>query len=152
MALPNIFSRPVSAVLIDRINLLKPNTPANWGTMNVAQMLAHCNVTYEMVYENYHPKPNFFLKLILKFFVRKKVVDETPFPRNERTAPQFIIKDNKDFDKEKSRLIAYIDKTQQLGPEFFNLKKSHSFGKLSITEWNNMFYKHLNHHLTQFGV
>jgi hypothetical protein len=152
MALPNIFSRPVSAVLIDRINLLKPNTPANWGTMNVAQMLAHCNVTYEMVYENHHPKPNFFLKLILKFFVRKKVVDETPFPRNERTAPQFIIKDNKDFDKEKSRLIAYIDKTQQLGPEFFNQKESHSFGKLSVIEWNNMFYKHLNHHLTQFGV
>ena len=31
-------------------------------------------------------------------------------------------------------------------------KESFSFGKLKAQEWNNMFAKHLNHHLEQFGV
>ncbi|MCJ8164098.1 hypothetical protein MKJ04_04535 [Pontibacter sp. E15-1] len=31
-------------------------------------------------------------------------------------------------------------------------QESHSFGRLSSQEWNNMFYKHLDHHLSQFGV
>ena len=62
----NIFDRAVADKLISRINSLTPNTAGQWGKMNVAQMLAHCNVTYEMVYTDRHRKPNGFLKLILK--------------------------------------------------------------------------------------
>ncbi len=69
-----------------------------------------------------------------------------------KTAPQFIIKDDKDFMSEKRRLIDYIKKTQELGEDYFHNKESDSFGRLSKTEWNNMFYKHLDHHLGQFGV
>ncbi len=115
-------------------------------------MLAHCNVTYEMVLDNKHPKPNFLMKLILKLFVKKNVTSETPYKHNSRTAPAFLITDSRDFEKEKNRLISYINKTQQLGEAHFHNRESHSFGALNKTEWNNMFYKHLDHHLTQFGV
>ncbi len=152
MALKNVFTKTVSEELIERINQLQPETPALWGKMNVAQMLAHCNVTYEMVYEDKHPRPNPVLRFILKLLVKNKVVNEVPYSRSGQTAPQFIIKDNKDFDLEKSRLIEHIEKTQQLGENHFEQKESHSFGKLRATEWNNMFYKHLDHHLAQFGV
>jgi hypothetical protein len=152
MALPNIFSADVSNKMMERINNLKPTTAAQWGKMNVAQMLAHCNVTYEMVFENIHPKPNAFIKFILKAIVKKKVVTEVPYTHNGKTAPQFIIKDNKNFDTEKQRLLSYITKAQLLGQSHFNNKESHSFGVLSTTEWSNMFYKHLDHHLTQFGA
>ena len=70
-------------------------------------------------------------------------------------AADFIIRglrDAKDFEYEKNRLINYISQTQQLGEGYFDQKESHSFGKLNKTEWNNMFYKHLDHHLKQFGV
>jgi Protein of unknown function (DUF1569) len=152
MALPNIFNKEVSDNLIERINKLTNSTQPQWGKMSVAQMLAHCNVTYEMVYENIHPKPNAFMKFILKTLVKKTVTNEVPYKHDSRTAPQFIIKTDKDFDVEKNRLIQYIQKTQQLGEASFNGKESHSFGNLNSTEWNNMFYKHLNHHLSQFGV
>ncbi len=62
------------------------------------------------------------------------------------------MKSDKDFDAERSRLIAYIEKTQQLGEAEFDGKESHSFGVLKKTQWSNMLYKHLDHHLTQFGV
>lgn len=151
MALPNIFTKPVADGIIQRINNLKPTTTPQWGKMTVAQMLAHCCVSYEMTYEDKHPKPNGFMKLILKLLVKNKVVSEIPYKHNGPTAPAFIITTEKDFETEKDRLIAYIKKTQQLGEKEFDGRMSHSFGPLSRTEWNNMFYKHLDHHLSQFG-
>ena len=152
MALPNIFTREETDKIIERINKLTAASQPNWGTMSVAQMLAHSNVTYEMIYDNIHKKPNAFSKFILKFMIKNKVVGETLYERNSRTAPQFIIKETKDFNVEKQTLVDYLNKTQQLGEAYFDNKESHSFGPLNKTEWNNMLYKHLNHHLTQFGV
>ena len=152
MALPNVFSREVADKLIHRINTLSPATQPQWGKMSAPQVLAHCNVTYEMIYEDKHPKPNFLLRLIFKLFVKKIVVGEKPYPKSSQTAPAFIITTHKDFEIEKNRLIDFINKTQSLGEDNFDNKMSHSFGVLNKTEWNNMLYKHLEHHLTQFGV
>lgn len=152
MALPNIFTEPVVEQIIERINRLTPTTQGKWGKMSVDQMLAHCNVSYELIYDDIHTKPNFLMKFILKTFVKRVVTNEVPYKQNSSTAPEFIMKGDKDFEAEKKRLISYITKTQQLGESHFDGKASHSFGVMNKTEWNNMFYKHLNHHLTQFGV
>jgi hypothetical protein len=120
--------------------------------MSVDQMLAHCNVTYEFVYENKHPKPKGLKKWLIKTFAKNIVVSEKPYKKNSRTSPEFLMTDQKNFEAEKSRLIAYLKKTQELGEEHFDNKESHSFGPLTKTEWSNMFYKHLDHHLSQFGV
>ena len=148
----NIFTEEISNEIIARINTLTNETQAKWGKMNVPQMLAHCNVTYETVYTNKHPKPNFFLKFILKSFVKKYVVTGTPYKQSSQTAPYFVIADQRDFEIEKKKLIDYIQKTQQLGENHFDGKESISFGKLTKNEWNNLFYKHLDHHLNQFGA
>lgn len=148
----NIFTEEVSNEIIARINTLTNESQALWGKMNVAQMLAHCSVTYETVYTNIHPKPNFFLKFILKSFVKKYVVTELPYKKSSQTAPYFIIADKRDFEVEKKKLIDFILKTQQLGEIHFEGKESVSFGVLSKIEWNNLFYKHLDHHLSQFGA
>ena len=152
MMLPNIFTKSVADGVIQRIEALRPDSQPKWGKMDVAKMLAHCCVTYEMVYEDKHPKPGPFMQLMLKAFVKKAVVSTVPYKHNSRTAPAFLITDARVFEAEKTRLIGYINKTQQLGPAHFDKKASLSFGPLSNIEWNNMFYKHLDHHLTQFGV
>ena len=148
----NIFKIEVTNEVIERIENLTMNSQPNWGKMSVSQMLAHCSVTYEMVYTDKHAKPNVLTKFMLKLFVKKIVVSEKGYAKNGRTAPQFLIVDEKDFQTEKKKLIDYIKKTQELGTTYFEGKESHSFGKLSSVEWNNSFYKHLNHHLDQFGV
>jgi|TARA_R110000744_G_scaffold12966_3_gene38185 hypothetical protein len=148
----NIFDKKVVDEVVGRINKLTPKSAGLWGKMNVAQMMAHCNVSYEMVYTDKHPKPKGAMKLMLKLFVKQPVVNEKPYKKNSRTAPAFLIVDERDFEKEKQRLIDYLIKTQELGEDHFHNKESHSFGPLTKTEWNNLFYKHLNHHLEQFGV
>ena len=148
----NIFDKNVSEEIINRINSLNSNSERKWGKMTVDQMLAHCNVTYELVYDNKIPKPKGFKKWMLKAFVKNIVVSEKPYKKNGRTAPEFLVTNEKDFNKEKDRLNSYIKRTQELGSDYFDNKESHSFGNLTKMEWNNMFYKHLDHHLTQFGV
>ena len=89
---------------------------------------------------------------MLKSFVKQGVVGPKPYPRNSRTAPVFVIADERDFAKEKQRLTDFLIKTQTLGAAHFDGKESPSFGALTKEEWNTLFYKHLDHHLTQFGV
>lgn len=148
----NIFNNEVTQEIIDRVNKLETSTKPHWGKMSVDQMLAHCNVTYEMAFEDKHKKPSGFTKMMLKLFVKNTVVNDTPYKKNGRTAPQFLITDAKNFEAEKKRLTDYLKKTQELGADYFDGRESHSFGKLTKQEWNNMLYKHLDHHLTQFGV
>ena len=148
----NIFDKKETDAVIARINKLTPDTKPLWGKMSVDQMLAHCNVTYELSYENIHKRPNAFMRFILRALVKGSVVNEIPYKKNIRTAPVFIISDHKNFEAEKKRLIGYIKKTQELGADHFEGRESHSLGKLTKTEWNNMFAKHLDHHLGQFGV
>lgn len=148
----NIFERTISNEIIERIDLLHIGSKALWGEMSVSQMLAHCNVAYEYVFENKHVKPKGLKKWLLSTLVKKIVVSEKPYSKSARTAPDFLISSEKDFEYEKNRLIAFINKTQELGASHFDNKESHSFGKLKKQEWNNMFYKHLDHHLKQFDV
>jgi len=148
----SIFNKIEIENFIDRLNQLKPDSQPLWGKMSAVQMLAHCNVTYEMLYEDKHPKPGFLMKLMLKAFVKNSVVNEKMYPKNSRTAPQFIISDHRNFENEKLRLINFMKRTQEEGSESFEGKESHSFGKLTSQEWNNMMVKHLEHHFGQFGI
>ncbi|EAZ81847.1 DUF1569 domain-containing protein [Algoriphagus machipongonensis] len=148
----NIFDPEIKEELIQRINKLSPETQPLWGKMSVDQMLAHCCVPYEMAFTDKHPKPNAILRFLLKSFVKNGVVNEKPYKKNLRTAPAFIISGDRNFDEEKARLIAFLNQSVDLGKAHFEGKESISFGPMTSEEWNNQFYKHLDHHLTQFGV
>ncbi|MEN9523429.1 MAG: hypothetical protein RL065_1806 [Bacteroidota bacterium] len=149
----NIFDKAVTEEVIGRINKLNSDSKPLWGKMAVGQMLAHCSVSYEYIFEpTKYPKPNPVLKFIIKLMAKDTVVGDKPYPKNLRTGPDFVMKDDKDFYFEKQRLIDFINNTQQLGEAHFDNKESQSFGVLSKQQWNTMFYKHLDHHLSQFGV
>lgn len=148
----NIFEAKETNIAIDRINNLDVMTRPLWGKMTADQMLAHCNVVYEMTFEDIHPKPKGIKKALIKLLAKSLIVGDKPYKKNNRTAPQFLIVDARNFEAEKGRLINYLKKTQSLGADHFDGKESHSLGKLTKQEWNNMFYKHLDHHLSQFGV
>jgi hypothetical protein len=148
----NVFDPAITAELIRRIEELTPESPALWGKMSVDQMLAHCCVAYEMAFTNKHPKANPVMRFLLKIFVKAGVVNEVPYKKNLPTAPAFRIKNEKNFAEEKARLIAFVEQTLAAGKGSFEGKESPSFGPMTAKEWNNLLYKHLDHHLTQFGV
>ncbi len=149
----NIFNSEVSKEIIDRINQLQPNQKAVWGKMNVAQMLAHLNIQYKAIYatENFK-KPNPFMAFIMKVMVKPIVTGSKPFKKNGKTAPYFVVTSEKNFKEEKQKLIQNIETTQKNGVAVLLPRKTKSFGKLTEEQWNNMLYKHIDHHLCQFNV
>lgn len=152
MALPSIFDKNVHKSFIQRIEKLTHESKAQWGKMNVSQMLAHLNVSYDLAYERIVPKYSFLMKFMLKTMVKKMVTNEVAYKPNGRTAPVFVIADEREFDKEKLRLIENMNQAFNDGKSFFDGRVSVSFGKMTAQEWSNQFYKHLDHHLRQFGV
>ncbi|BDD06875.1 DUF1569 domain-containing protein [Aureibacter tunicatorum] len=152
MNINNIFKNSDIEAFKSRLENINHDSQPKWGKMNASEMLAHLNVMFEMTYEDIHPKPNALTKFLLKLLVKPLVTGTKPYGKSKRTASQFIISGQREFDVEKDRLVNYIDHTYTLGPEYFENKESHSFGKLSSQEWNNMFSKHIDHHFTQFGV
>lgn len=153
MTILNIYSPTTTATITQRINNLAADTKPLWGKMNVGQMLAHCSVAYRQVFEENTKRPPVLVRLALQFLIKRKLTDATtPYKKNSGTAPAFIIKDERDFEKEKIQLIDYIQAVEKLSENHFEGKESNAMGKMTAQEWNNLFYKHLDHHLTQFGV
>jgi hypothetical protein len=148
----DVFDPGVAHEITERIRALRPGTQPAWGKMDVGKMLAHCCVPYEMALEGKHPTAGRVARFFLKTFVKRGVVGEKPYRKNSPTAPAFKITDERDFERERDRLIEYVERTAELGGEHFDGLESPSFGPLTRLEWNNLFYKHIDHHLTQFGV
>ena len=149
----NVFDAKDAQEYINRINNLTPKTQRKWGKMSVDQVLAHLNVAYDLTFTpEKFPKPNFIAKFLLSRFVKPKITNEIPYKQSLPTSPAFIIADERNFEEEKAKLIGNIQRVQQLGREAFEGKENINFGKMTAQCWNNMFAKHLNHHLEQFGV
>ena len=149
----NVFDAKDAQEYINRINNLTPETQRKWGKMSVDQVLAHLNVAYDLTFTSEKfPKPSFIAKFLLSKFVKPKITNEIPYKQSLPTSPVFIIADERNFEEEKAKLIGNIQRVQQLGREAFEGKENINFGKMTAQCWNNMFAKHLNHHLDQFGV
>ncbi len=152
MTILNTFDPTTTVAIFNRLNKLNHTTKPQWGKMNVAQMLAHVNVTYDLTYGKIKTDQSFFSKLIMKLFVKGIVTSNKPYPKNSRTGADFIITNERDFETEKNIFINYVTETQTKGTAYFEGKENPAFGVLTAKEWSTQFYKHIDHHFTQFGV
>lgn len=146
----NIFDTNDNQILIDRINKLTPEKAAIWGKMTVDQMLSHCIAPIAVGLGTIELKISFIMR-ILGRMMKKSWLNAPEFKKNSPTAPQFIRSERYDFESTKAELI---EKVKKLGEGFQVIKIDvHPFwGKLNETDWNNLQWKHLDHHLRQFGV
>jgi hypothetical protein len=119
--------------------------------MSPAQMMCHCALALETSTGD-RPMKQKFIGKILAPLVRSSSLGEKPFGRNGPTDPTFVVSDEKDFGAERMRLTGLIDRFVGNGPEKAATYTHAFFGKLSGREWGELMYKHLDHHLRQFGA
>jgi hypothetical protein len=149
MEVKNLFDSAVKQEIVIRINRLSPQSQRQWGKMEVAQMLAHVQVPIGVALGTTTVKGNWLMKLILPLF-KKKLYDETPWKQGLPTDKSFIMTgQSKDFDNEKNQLL---DKINRLTESNMINEKHPVFGKLTKEQWSKATWKHLDHHLQQFGV
>ncbi len=147
----NLFESAVTAEIISRIQQLQSSSQPKWGKMNVAQMLAHCQAPIEAGLSDKKLKQAFIGK-IFGNIAKKGFLKDKPFGKNLPTDKSFIIKDEKNFEEEKNKLIRLIKRFAAGGPSAVTKEPHPFFGKMTQDEWSLITWKHLDHHLQQFGV
>jgi hypothetical protein len=147
----SLFEPEITREIIDRINKLIAGTKPLWGKMTVSQMLAHMQPPLRVALGQEKLKKGLMGFLFGKI-VKKQMVNETPFKKNLPTDPGFIVKEEKDFEEEKRKLIDLVQRFSAEPKENLETRVHPFFGKLSANEWNVLHWKHLDHHLRQFGV
>ncbi|WP_019154401.1 DUF1569 domain-containing protein [Robertmurraya massiliosenegalensis] len=147
----NIFNQLYSEEILNRIDNLNPNSTPQWGKMNVAQMLAHCSSFQDIAMGNSLP-PRGLLGILVGNFAKTVFYNDKPFTKNMSTIPTILIDDDKEFETEKERLKQKIIAFQLNGPENCTTHPHPFFGKLTPEQWGKGIYKHLDHHLKQFGA
>lgn len=147
----NLFDQPAYDEILQRLQKLTPQSQRLWGKMTVAQMLAHCKVAFSVPLSE-KKMPRMFLGLLLGWTIKSKLYNESPWKKNLPTAPNFIIRDERDFEIEKAALIDLINQFHKGGPGNVGKFPHPMFGRFNPEQWGKSMYKHLDHHLQQFGV
>ena len=148
----NLFNAETHAEILSRIDSLTESSKRQWGKMEVGQMLYHCQFPLRIALKRYNftKKPNPILKLLFKTF-KKNMYSDKLWKPNLPTAKGLKVTKPKDFIPEKQKLIVLVND--------FYLERNREmwdphpmFGFFTKEQWGKMQYKHLDHHLRQFGV
>jgi hypothetical protein len=147
----NLFQSEAVGEVISRVDKLQPATERQWGKMEVAQMMAHCSAALDMA-SGRLILPRLLIGRILGPFARPIYTNDKPLSRNSPTDKKLVVADQRDFSREQEQLKLRIRQFQQ-GGEAQCTKHPHPFfGPLTPQDWSRGMYKHLDHHLRQFGV
>lgn len=148
MEVKNLFDAAVKQDIITRINKLTADAKPLWGKMTVAQMLAHCQMPIGVALGD-HKLKRTFIGILFGPMAKKMLYNDTPFKRHLPTDRSFIMKEPKDFEQEKKDLLNMINRFTEINM----IDEPHPFfGKLTKEQWSKGSWKHLDHHLQQFGV
>jgi hypothetical protein len=147
----SLFQLNTTDQVLDRLEKLQADTQPLWGKMNVSQMIAHCKAPLEVALGKKKMKQT-FLGVLFGKIAKKQMLKPVPMKKNLPTVPDFIVRYAPDFFTEKQQLASLI-KQFSLADRMQIVEKPHPFfGKMTAEEWGWLQYKHLDHHLRQFGV
>ena len=148
----NLFEPATAKEVRERIGRLGPNSARQWGKMTAPQAMAHCSTAMEWAVGDILP-PRMFLGRIIGPLAKSQVLkDEKPLARNAPTAKALVVKEDRDLGKECARLSALVERFAAGGPQSCTRHPHTFFGPLTPEEWAALMYKHIDHHLRQFGV
>ncbi len=148
----NLFNVTDNKEILDRINKLNSGSQAQWGKMNVEQMVKHAQSPLLTAYGELKLKRGLMGMLFGGMVKNKLTKDEKPFGRNLPTDKAFIIVSQHEFEKEKNSLIGLVKRFEQVGSAGISKEPHPFFGKITADEWSIIQWKHLDHHLRQFGA
>jgi hypothetical protein len=148
----NLLDNKTAEDIVFRVQKLQPTAKASWGQMTVTEMLLHCNKVHQHLLS---PSTSARKKTSLKqYLIRWVVLYLMPqFPKNAKTPKPLETKGtitDVAFEEQKQAFLTLVRRfAQQNAP----IEHHHPyFGNLSTRQWGLSAWKHVDHHLRQFGV
>ncbi|MBZ0327534.1 MAG: DUF1569 domain-containing protein [Altibacter sp.] len=145
----SLFDAEAFSEIKTRIDNLSEASEKQWGKMTHGQMLHHCQGPFNIMLEknDYGMKPNWMAKL----FFKKLLYNDKPWRKNLPTAKFLKETEARNFEKERLDLVKLLDEFEAQ-KDRTDWKPHPAFGHFTRLQWGQMQYKHLDHHLRQFGV
>ncbi len=136
--------------LVSRINQLQENSVAQWGKMNVRQMMRHCILWEEMALGRKQYSRVFIGRIFGRLILKAVLKDDAPMRRNSPTIAPMKITTNigEEVALQKKIWIALLDEHRAGMPDIVHP----IFGRMTSDEVGLLLYKHTDHHLRQFNV
>lgn len=137
----------------ERIGCLTQNSQRKWGRMDVAQMLFHCDKILQVSFGKVIlRRKNIIIRTIGIVTMKEMRILNNGIPHNMPTFREVKVAHKCSFEDCRKNLLVTID-------EFIKKSKNNGlvhhhelFGEMKLEDWGFMEYKHLHHHLNQFGV
>lgn len=152
MSRASLYDPDVHAQITERINRLSNESRPEWGKMDAGQMCAHCADALEVMNGERELGPTPLVARIFKGAIRKAVVGDKPFRKNSPTHPDYLEREPRDLDEHRRRLIEVVGRFVEEDEETAAAREHPAFGQMTREERGWSMYKHLDHHLSQFGV
>ena len=147
--MPSIYTASDNAILIERILNLSDNSTPLWGKMSVDQMCEHCIAAINVAFGKQDLTISFPMRLLGRLLKNKAF--NSDFGKNSPMAKEFRITSHSDFEKSQTQLIACVQEFAK-GTSVITVMHHPFWGKMSFEDWDKLMYRHLDHHLRQFGV
>ncbi|MGV1013108.1 MAG: DUF1569 domain-containing protein [Flavobacterium sp.] len=146
----SIYDTSDTEKIISRIQSLTTESTGAWGEMTVDQMLQHCTAAIEVAFGEKELTVKWMMRILGK--LAKKKIFNSEFQPNSPTASEFIFSDSYDFETSKSTLIQKYSRFSNEGKSAITVMKHPFWGNMTYEDWDKLMWKHLDHHLRQFGV
>lgn len=149
--MPSLFDPADNATILTRLEKLQPGAQRQWGKMEVDQMLKHCQQPLRVVTGDLPLKRGLLGMLFGKMALRQ-LLDPKPWKQGMMTAPAFKVVDRQVFAQEKQRLAVLVKRFAAEGPTVIANRDHPFFGPMTVEEWDQLQWRHLDHHFRQFGA
>ena len=146
----SILNENERVAICGRVRSLSDSSTARWGLMNVTGMLQHLRLSAQMAVGELTVAPK--NKRVFEVFpVKHLILYVLPFPKGAPTAPELQAGSAASFEEERAAVLGLLDRIGA-GPREGAGPAHPLFGPLSWREWGTVTYKHVDHHLKQFGA
>ncbi|MCB9033422.1 MAG: DUF1569 domain-containing protein [Chitinophagales bacterium] len=146
----SLFDTSTQQEIQARLNQLNENSTRKWGKMSVSQMLKHMDIAFAVPIKKITVEKDKLFVLaanpVTRFFI---VTLANKWPKNLMTAKEFIVETDENFNQAKTEFLQTYN-AFLIATDFSGVHPI--FGVMKKEMWGTAMYKHLNHHLEQFGV
>jgi len=133
-----------------RVRSLSVSSTGRWGTMDVTAMLQHLRLSARMTLGEL-PVPSAKKRVFQVFPLKHLILYVFPFPKGAPTAPELKPSVAASLEEERAAVLELLERIGT-GPREGAGPDHPLFGPLTWREWGVATYKHVDHHLRQFGA
>ena len=141
--------------IVSRINKLSPDTQNQWGKMTVNEMICHVSDPFRDVLNERQTKP--VVPALFRPLAKMMIITKKPWKKNLQTLKLYKQGGGgngtppKDFNTDRNTLLKLVSDFAATSPRY-QFGNHGGLGKLSRDENGFLMWKHLDHHLSSFGV